>query len=222
MLASSALTAGFASGHLAMLASCTSAQIFAVAPVAGGVQPTGGGFGVPKCSDAGSQPRLFDFDATLQTSTYYLQLVQDDALGQRRIAALMRRTNGVVNEVVQGVERLDLRYSLRDKDGNAHWLLASQLDRGLSATGTPLQCGVDTTIRACSWADVEAVDVALLVNTVDDLPLEGALGAWSYRYSIDGDDMQTPKAAMPATGLPSGRMLRREFRMIVALRSMTA
>ena len=74
----------------------------------------------------------------------------------------------------------------------------------------------------CAWADVDAVDVALLVNTVDDLPLEAAQTAWSYRYSIDGDDMQTPKATMPATGLPGGRMLRREFRLIVALRSMSA
>ena len=49
---------------------------------------------------------------------------------------------------------------------------------------------------------------------------EAAADAWDYRYSIDGERMQRPGKAMPVTGLPPGRMLRREFRTVVALREL--
>ncbi|MBS0582487.1 MAG: hypothetical protein JSS42_05225, partial [Proteobacteria bacterium] len=58
--------------------------------------------------------------------------------------------------------------------------------------------------------------------TVDDLPAEAAADAWDYRYSVDGDKVLRPAAAMPVTGLPPGRMLRREFRTVVALRGLAA
>lgn len=213
--------AGFVPGHLALLASCTSVQMLAVTPAGSFVQPVAGKFGVPKCASVGAQPRLFDIDTQLLTTTYYLQVVQDEMLASHKVATLMRRVNGVVNEVVQGVERLDMHFSLTDKDGIMHWLSAIQVDAGTSAAGAPLQCVADAGTRRCSWADVDAVDIALLVNTVDDLPLEASSAAWDYRYSIDGDDMRTPKATMPVTGLQAGRMLRREFRTTVALRSLS-
>jgi hypothetical protein len=77
-------------------------------------------------------------------------------------------------------------------------------------------------VRTCEWKDVDAVEISMLVNTVDDLPVETSVDAWDYRYSVDGDRMQKPAAVMPVTGLPAGRMLRRAFRTVVALRELAA
>jgi len=213
---------GLKSAHLALLAGCTQAQIFPVSLQGDAVLPVVGSLGAPKCSVADAHTRLFDLDAQLQTSTWYLQLTADDKVRGRKIAVLMRRINGVANEVVQGVERLDLRYSLTDAAGNAHWLDADALSRHVSADGSLLQCGPAGAEQPCSWKDVDAVEISLLVNTVEDLPAEAAADAWDYRYSIDGDKVLRPAAAMPVTGLPSGRMLRREFRTVVALRGLAA
>ena len=208
----------FVGGHLALLATCTRAQVLAVTGSA--LRPVAGTRGTLKCQDVGPAPRLFDFDSQMQTSTYYLQLVQDETAATRKIATLMRRTNGVVNEVVQGVERMNLRYSLRDREGNAYWLEADEVDRGVAPTGDALACGADASNHRCSWSDIDSVDIALLVNTIDDLPSESSASAWAYRYSVDDDDLHEPAAIMPVTGLASGRMLRREFRTVVALRNL--
>ncbi|MFT3789860.1 MAG: PilW family protein [Rudaea sp.] len=213
---------GLQSAHLALLAGCTQAQIFPVAVQGSAVQPVAAEFGTPSCVAADAQTRLFDLDAQLQTSIYYLQLANDEKTPGRKVAALMRRTNGIASEVVQGVERLDLRYSLTDAAGNAHWLNADELGRHASADGAALQCKQADSVAPCSWRDVDAVEISLLANTVDDLPDESAADAWDYRYSVDGEAMQRPVAAMPVTGLPAGRMLRREFRTVVALRGMAS
>lgn len=217
-----AMLDGFKASHLALLAGCTQAQIFQVGLQGDAVQPVSARLGAPACSAADAQTQLFDLDAQLQTSVYYLQLAADDKQAGRKIATLMRSTNGIAGEIVQGVERLDLRYSLTDAAGNAHWLNADELGRHVAANGQPLQCGDSGAPRPCAWKDVDAVEIALLVNTVDDLPAESAVDAWDYRYSIDGAGALRPAAAMPATGLPPGRMLRREFRTVVALRGLAA
>jgi type IV pilus assembly protein PilW len=219
--ADAALLDGFKAGHLALLAGCAQAQVFPVALAGGSLQPVSGKFGAPVCSPD-AQTRLYDLDAQVQTATYYVQLVPDETKTGRTIATLMRRVNGTVNEVVQGVERLNLRYSLTDALGNAHWLSADQITRGVGANGAALQCAASGAMRPCGFADVAAVEVALLVNTVDDLPADASANAWQYRYSIDGDDLRAPPATMPSTGLPSGRMLRREFRTVIALRNLAA
>lgn len=208
----------FRSPHLALLAGCVQAQIFQADWQSGTVQPVAGKPGAPACPAADAQTRLFDLDEQLRTSIYYLQVVADDRQPGRRISALMRRTNGVVSEVVQGIERLDLRYSLTDATGNAHWLNADELSRHAGANGEALQCGQAAPLQPCAWKDVVAVEISMLVNTVDDVPAESSADAWDYRYSVDGDRTQRPGTVMAATGLSSGRMLRREFRTIVALR----
>ena len=77
-------------------------------------------------------------------------------------------------------------------------------------------------MKPCSWSDVDAVDISMLANTVEDLPADPSAHAWDYRYSVDGDQARSPSTAMPATGLPAGRMLRREFHSVVALRNLGA
>jgi type IV pilus assembly protein PilW len=211
---------GLKFAHLALLAGCRQAQIFQVGVEGGTVKPAAGKSGAPACAATDTQTRLFDLDAQLQVSTYYLQVAEDDKVRGRKIATLMRRTNGIANEVMQGVERFDLRYSLTDAAGNAHWLNADELSRHSAASGEALQCRRMGAVEPCAWKDVNAVEVSMLVNTVDDLPAEAAADAWDYRYSIDGERVQRPGAAMPVTGLPPGRMLRREFRTVVALREL--
>jgi type IV pilus assembly protein PilW len=215
---------GFASTHLALLANCASAQIFPANVQGNTVQPILGKFGAPTCASIDAQTRLFDLDSQLQTSTYYLQVVKDASKPGRLIAALMRRTNGVANELVQGVERLDFRYSLTDADGKAHWLSAAEVARGSADDGSQLQCGMVAAAPTtrCSWSDVSAVELSLLVNTTDDLPASASADTSNYRYSIDDDLVHTPAAIMPVTGLASGRMMRREFRTVVALRNLSA
>ena len=211
---------GLKSSHLALLAGCTQAQIFQVAPQGDAVLPVQGGLGTPKCSATDAQTQLFDLDAQLQTLVYYLQLVEDERKPGREIAVLMRRTNGVASEIVQGVERMDLHYSLTDAAGNAHWLNADELSRHAAVDGEALQCGQSGAFRQCAWKDVDAVEISLLLNSVNDLPAENSVDAWDYRYSMDGDRPQRPGAAMQVTGLSPGRMLRYEFRTVVSLRDL--
>lgn len=212
---------GFKSSHIAMLASCTAAEIFQVNVHGDTLQPLAGKFGSPACLAEESPLRLFDVDTQLRTSVYFLQIVADDSHSGHRIAALMRRINGVTGELARGVERLDFRYSLLDAAGMAHWLTAGEVAHAVTKDDAELLCkplGEDSA-RTCDWSDIDAVGISMLVNTVDDLPTDSADHAWDYRYSMDGDQVRSPAAVMPVTGLPAGRMLRREFQSVIALKS---
>lgn len=210
---------GLRAGHLALLAGCAAGEIFSATLDGDTVHPVTDKFGTPACMNTDAQVRLFDVDTQLQTSTYYVQNVADDTHAGRTIAVLMRRVNGVSDELVQGIERLDFRYSLLDALGSAHWLTAAEVDRGAQGDGSALRCGASDASRSCWWSDVNAVEVSMLVNTVDDLPADANSSAWSYRYSLDDDSAHLPAVAMPVTGLPTGHMLRREFKSVIALRN---
>ncbi len=211
----------FDASHVALLVGCSAGEIFRVTKHGNVLQPLPGNFGVPTCLPLDSQTRVFDLDTQLRTSVYYLEVKAREG-ARNRGAVLMRRTNGVANELVEGVERLDFRYSLVDAAGAAHWLTAAEVAKAVTSNGVQLQCRRSDAdgMRLCSWSDIEAVDVSMLVNTVEDLPADAAAHAWDYRYSVDGDKAQAPMAAMPTTGLPAGRMLRREFHSVVALRDL--
>jgi len=217
------LPAEFDASHVALLANCSMGEVFKVARHGDTLQPLPGDFGAPSCLAIDSQTRLFDLDAQLQTSLYYLETKAREGV-RGRGAVLMRRTNGVANELVEGVERLDFRYSLVDSAGAAHWLTAAEVDRATASDGAQLQCKTSegAAMKPCSWSDVDAVDISMLANTVEDLPADPSAHAWDYRYSVDGDQARSPSTAMPATGLPAGRMLRREFHSVVALRNLGA
>lgn len=131
----------------------------------------------------------------------------------------MRRSNGVTIELARGVERLDFRYSLIDASGLAHWLTAAEVTQSATNAGAHIVCEAAdvNSMRPCDWFDVNAVEVSMLVNSVDDLPANTGSRALDYRYSVDGNQSLTPAEVMPVTGLPAGRMLRREFQSVVAL-----
>ena len=213
----------FKTGHIGLLGNCTDAEVFQVYNHDGELQPLGGKFGSPSCLSTNSTLRIFDLDTQFQTTSYFLQLVADDNHNGRKIAVLVRRVNGINNEVARGVERLDFRYSLIDADGMSHWLNAGEIDRTTGSAGEKLSCksyGVSSP-RQCGWSDVNAVDVSMLVNTVNDLPIESSAHAWDYRYSVDGDRTFSPASVMPVSGLKSGRMLRHEFQSVFALEKQT-
>jgi type IV pilus assembly protein PilW len=216
----------FTSQHLALLANCSAAQVFPV-DATGKLftprLPSAASGEVPTCM-TGTETRLYDLDAQLATVIYFLQVSADDSVPGRKIGTLMRRVNGVSNEVVQGVERLDLRYSLTDSAGISHWLDAGEVDQAHSKDGASLLCTHpgEASTHACSWGDINAAEVSMLVDTVDDLPADGSAQTWKYRYSFDDGEEHSPAAKMPMTGLPAGRMLRREFRSVIALRSLAS
>ncbi len=211
------LPSAFTPGHVGLLASCMDSRVIALNVSGRAVQPQTQGLGAPTCVREDGNLRLFDLDSELQTVSYYLQLKSSDQ--GRKVPVLMRRVNGVVGEVVEGVERLDFRYSLKDQAGSAYWLTAAEVAQG-KASGTSLVCvGAGGTPRPCSWSDVSAIDISLLLNTVNDLPASPDKSVWNYRYTLDQDDVQQPGSTMPVTNLPAGRMLRREFRTVVALRN---
>ena len=215
------LPADFDPSHVALLVNCSVGEILKVVRHGDTLTPIMGSFGAPGCLSIDSQTRVFDLDAQLQTSVYYLETKAREGV-RGRGAVLMRRTNGVADELVEGVERLDFRYSLTDSAGAAHWLTAAAADRATAGDGAQLLCKtVDGAgVKPCSWADVDAVDISMLVNTVEDLPQDPSTHAWDYRYSGDSDTALAPPPVMPVTGLPAGRMLRREFHSVVALRNL--
>ncbi len=216
------LPAAFDPTHAALVADCSTSEIFKPVVRGNELQPARGSFGVPACFATSAQTRVFDLDAQLQTVTYYLAM---QPLGDRSghsAPALMRRNNGLTRQLAAGIERLDFRYSLLDAAGAAHWLSAAQVDAAEAGDAAPLRCAGPGAagVHTCTWSDINAVDVAMLVNTIEDLPPEASSHAWDYRYSVDGDAPRAPAAVMPVTGLPAGRMQRREFHSVVALRDM--
>ena len=187
--------------------------------------------------------RVSDFDSSFITVTYYLRLDEDPSRPERLISTLVRRENGVAQEIAQGIERLDFRYQLEDANRNRYWMDAAEVNAaaegGLdwpanSFDGVmPQLRGFEEGSSLQAWRAVRAIDVHLLANTVDDagspqepfsysfLP-DGSLNTAniiqmacdaSYAGNCDGGITELP------SGLPPGRMARREFRTTVAIRN---
>ncbi|MFN7552251.1 MAG: PilW family protein [Pseudomonadota bacterium] len=175
-----------------------------------------GGAGAGTRSDI----RAFHLPTSLRTVSYYLQLKNDPKLAGRVISGLMRKVDAdPAQELVEGVERFDLLYGVMNSAGNTRFLTAQQVD-ALAAGG---EC-VGMVEPGCGWRAVRSVEVYLLVNTVDDV---SPVGNDEFRYSWLNTGAANNAGAFenPQTlgtlrnGLPPGRMLRREFRATVGLRS---
>ena len=212
----------FQPGDLLMLAGCASAQIFS-ANLQGGntfypdAVETGRNIASPALPPSFAALRLFDFNRDFRTVTYYLQVV--DAGDGAATGALMRRENGLANEVVRGVERMDFSYGVEDAAGAVRHLTAARVDdRG----GGSIACPADDNDYGCLWRTVRSIEVHVLM---DGQQVHGALDAVAmrYAYSIDGDlkpaspDAAT-RAVRPSEQGFDPRMLRREFSAFVAVR----
>lgn len=182
--------------------------------------------------DLRSDVRAFRMQTSLQTVSYYLQIVADPRQPGRLISALMRKAGtGATQELVQGVERFDLLFGVDDSFGRTRYLTAAQVDAlGTVANQCPPYPADIAPAPApgqnepgCGWRAVKSVEIHLLANTVEDL---SSTDDDEFRYSwLNGGapnvagQFENPEAlGTLRNGLPAGRMLRREFRTLVNLR----
>ncbi len=222
----------FGGTDLAMLADCSNAQIFALGSVAGGVLTVAGGANLtttpPPVPSPQSAPRLFDVNRDFRTVTYYLRVVSvNNDNAAPFTGALIRRVNGGAanavhggseDELVRGVERLDLRYGVEDTAGNTSFLSAADVD---SATNCPPQEPGAFTQVGCLWRGVKSIEVSILMD--GQVPLY-TLSADNLKYAYSADT--NPGLLAPGDhaykpsdqGFPD-QLLRREFTALVAVRN---
>ena len=217
----------YAAGDLMMLADCSNANVFAASLQNGNAfypQEAGAGnYSKPKAQQPQSAPRLFNFSRDYKTVTYYLKVV--DSGSGTTTGALMRRENGVAEEVVRGVERLDFLYGIEDGNGNTRYLGASDVDTraGGSIPCPPSWQGPLGGDAGCLWRGIKSIEVRLLMDGQQSL---ASLGTAERNYTYAGDGITTP-AAPGAAGrkvTPSEQgfadaMLRREFSALVSVRN---
>lgn len=217
----------YAAGDLMMLADCSNASVFAATLQEGNafypLDAGAGNFSKPKAQQPQSAPRLFNFSRDYKTVTWYLKVVDNGAGGTT--GALMRRENGVAEEVVRGVERLDFLYGIEDGNGDTRYLGASDVD---TRAGGSIACppswqdplGGDV---GCLWRGVKSVEVRVLMDGQQSL---ASLGAAERNYTYAGDGITTPAApgaagrkVTPAEQGFADAMLRREFSALVSVRN---
>ncbi|HJU38716.1 MAG TPA: PilW family protein, partial [Tahibacter sp.] len=218
------------SGDAVLVSDCSNANIF-VAQVAGNVVtpaalatgaqiqcPATASIADPRVVDG--DPRLFNFTRDFVTVTYYLKVRADgdpDRAG-RVVPVLMRRESdgdgGMrEQEIAEGVERLDFLYGVENANGEIAFLDAAQVQALANCPAAPEGVAIEP---GCGWRSVKSIEVHLLLNTVNDVGVADV--DTSYRYAIDGPDIRTPPAQLPS-GLPAGRMMRREFVALVTVRN---
>jgi type IV pilus assembly protein PilW len=217
-----AAPAEFGAKDLALIADCGNAEVFATKASGKTAthKKTDGNFAdktiatFKKRHDA----RVFNFSKDFVSVTYYVGVAADPEDPTRTGGALYRIENGVTEMVVDGVERMDLRYVVQDGDGGMHRLTAAQVDAntpGMACpplpVGMPAPAGGDV---GCLWRAVQGIDVSLLLDSVRD---DGHADE-PFRYSPDGTGVQSYAAGdkLPS-GLPAGRRLRREFSFLATL-----
>jgi type IV pilus assembly protein PilW len=214
----------FAAGDPALLADCSSSRVVAGA-VAGTSFTPSGNFDDTKVAaiDVTSDARLFDFVKDFRTATYFIG-VKDDPTGGK-LTSLIRRENGGIprgdEEIVQGVERMDFKYGIDAFNGSTYFLTADQVDANtLGLACPPAPPGFNKLVlpeAGCLWRAVKSIDVSLLLNTVNNLHPSTEEEKYLYSQSATAG-LQTPAPVLPS-GLPKGRMLRREFRALVSVRN---
>lgn len=223
----------FAGSGLALISDCAAPSIIPISSAAGnnlivGSMLSTAGTIPPKCTGKSERDiRIFNFPADFVTVTYYLAFRTNDnpdarpnAGGQRLVPTLIRRLNGVEQELVRGVDRLDFRYGVRDNVGNMRFLTARQVDNRMGGTITcpPKPDGVapdpdslspvPLSEPGCLWRSVRRIEAHLLVNSGDEIPSLDTISR-SFQY------MGTTYALTETDTLPSGLSVnsypRREF-----------
>lgn len=222
----------FHAGDLAMLADCSNAQIFAVGASPAGVMTIDASNNFTGSAPINqiplSAPRVFDLNTDLLTVTYYLQVV-DNGNGHN-VGALMRRVNGLSEEIVRGVERLDFLYGVENSDGSTRYLDAATVD---SRDGGAFDCppsvpSADSSAPSinpvgCMWRAVKSIEVRILMD--GQVPLYTlAANDLRYTYASDGNALPVApddgsRAVTPTDQGFDNHMLRREFNALVSVRN---
>ncbi|MDR2011990.1 MAG: PilW family protein [Rhodanobacter sp.] len=228
----------FGANDLALIADCSSSRIVSVDVRGTGLTPSGN-FNDHQviAVDTGSDARVFNFSKDFRTVTYYLRIESDSSVSGRVISSLRRRVNGGASHggtddtIVEGVERMDILYGVESDTGATYFLTADAVDSNSpNLTCPPLPSGFTDSSdqeQGCLWRAVKSVEVSLLLDTVNDMSATPVEQAYFYGpdNSTDFDTNITqpeapasPTAKLPS-GLPSGSMLRREFRILVSVRN---
>lgn len=219
--------ADFKAGDLAMLADCSTAQVFAVDGGGTATLSTNtSNFAKPSAQQGAAAPKVFDFNTDYQTVTYYLKVVDNGDGKGHTTGALVRRVNGVDSELVRGIERLDFKYGVEYPDGKTYFLTAAQVDASNSTTpgctsSVPIAPGSGND-KGCLWRAITSIEVDLLMD--GQVPLY-TLTPDELQYTYGADSATTAMAAPDSHGLkPSdqgfvNQMIRREFIALVSVRN---
>jgi len=220
----------FQNNDRALLLTCGGGQVFQVTAAGNNLTPTGllnSSNYKPSATVGSFDVRVFNFSRDFLTVTYYLAYKADPDTAGRLIPTLYRRQNGTqVDELVQGVERLDFIYGVQYKDASLHYLTANQVNaNSTSANCSPASPGLGLTApnveAGCLWRSVMSIEVHLLLDTVDNIALSPSDMAYRYTGATGDTTMHVPPAPNQPmdTGMLAGLMMRREFISSVAMRN---
>ena len=150
----------------------------------GNLNPVGGFEFDGRVAKRNLEARVYNLREGFEVVSYYVRLKADPNQPGRLIGALVRQAGNQVEELIEGVERFDLRFGV---EGNAgvRYMDAAQLYNRMGGTiGCPAAPQSSGTYNdgsmGCLWRNVGSVEVSLLLNTIDNLPVSGSE---PYRYS---------------------------------------
>lgn len=219
----------FGAGHLAMLADCSAAQVFSVSGQGSAtlvpLSVPSGNFDTPGVWTGLAGVRLFDFNRSFQTITYHLQVV--DIGDGRKTGALIRRVNGVGQELVRGIERLGFRYGVTNSSGNTRFMTAKEVDEASTAecpaaAPAPEGGAASANRQGCLWRAVRSIEVSLVASGMRPL---NSLSDSEIAYTSTLDNITSPEPPTDHLIKPDvdqgfeKKLLRREFTALLAIRN---
>ncbi len=209
----------FSTGDFAVVANCLAAAVMPVQSVGSGVLTLTGGAG-SLFSDA-NDSRVYNLNDpdSFRTVSYYVGLKTDPNDSSRLIPGLYRSVNGNSEEIVEGVDALDIRYGVQKMDGTTAYLTADEIQsagtfnctappdfkrNGISAANGP----------GCLWRSVFAVEIHALMNTVSQVALDSDNSS-ELNFQYSGNPAWTTPNDLPLGS--AGNMYRREFTITVPI-----
>lgn len=219
-------------GDPVLIANAKSAVIFAATLVPGGIAAIGGGLNIPgplvlpaKIGVTEYESRIFNLRENMQSVSYYVRLKEDPNEPNRLVGALVRQTGAGTEELIEGVDQFDLRFGVFGNTGMRYMNADGIYDLDGGTLGCPvaprgMAALYNDAAAGCLFRNTATVEVSLLVNTIDNLSVSSAE---AYRYSA-ASTLPDPAVALnpavtPPNGLPTGRMLRREFRETIRIKN---
>ncbi len=190
---------------------------------------------VPFLAD-NSDARVFSTEEDFKTVSYFVGVDTDISNPNREVSSLYRVENGEAQQLVEGVERLDIFYLAQLQTGHVVRLTADEV-QAISGGGDVNNDGAIDGIQGCIiqpttasmtnfklandpgclWRSIYAIEVHMLMNTVNN---SAQLDNEVFIYSPDGLTPQDPSSGL-TTGLPAEKMYRKEFSAIVPVMSYT-
>jgi len=219
----------------ALIGDCVTTYVSPANWSAGAVEFTGS-TNLPSIT-ARSDARVYNMNEDFKTVSYFVGIDDDPNDPARKISSLYRSENGVSQQLVEGVERFDVFYLAQLQTGHVARLTADEvnsmsgggdndgdgkIDDHMGCIIQPTTTNLTNSIKlangpGCLWRSIYAIEVHLLLNTVNDSSLEEDD---RFIYTPDSLNLQSPESGL-ASGLDGGRMYRREFSAVVPVRSYT-